>query len=437
MHKITDIKALEILDSRGNPTVEVHMNTVNYSAFASVPSGASTGKHEAHELRDLGKRYSGLGVKKSVFHINNEIRKKLIDKDLGNQNFIDNSMIRLDGTYNKTKLGANSTLAVSLAYARLSAISKGIPLYRYIAEISGNDNILLPIPFMNVINGGMHAGNGLAFQEYMIVPSANNFSESLRIGTETYHELKKIIIKKYGKQYSNVGDEGGFAPNLKYVKEPLDLITKAIENLGYGKNIKIALDVASSSFYNPKNNSYRVDNKNLNTEMLIKLYESLISTYDIISIEDSFEQSKFHDFRKFAYRNKDFNVVGDDLTVTNIERIKKAILLKSCNVLLLKPNQIGTLTESINAAKLAKSHNWNVIVSHRSGETEDSFIADLSVGLGTGHIKSGAPCRSERLSKYNQLLRIEYELGNRAKFPKRPFSKNSSKNFIEKFLYKT
>ncbi len=437
MHKITDIKALEILDSRGNPTVEVHMNTVNYNAYASVPSGASKGKHEAHEIRDLGKRYSGQGVKKSIENINNEIKNRLIDKDLDNQNFIDNSMIRLDGTYHKTKLGANSMLAVSLAYARLSAISRGMPLYKYVAEISGNKDLILPIPFMNVINGGMHASNSLAFQEYMIVPSANNFSESLRVGTETYHELKNIIIKKYGKQYSNVGDEGGFAPNLKYVKEPLDLITKAIENLGYNKNIKIALDVASSSFYNNKNNSYKVDNKYLDVERLIELYESLINNYDIISIEDPFEQSKFHDFRKFTSRNKDFNVVGDDLTVTNIERIKKAILLKSCNVLLLKPNQIGTLTESINAAKLAKKHKWNVIVSHRSGETEDSFIADLAVGLGVGHIKSGAPCRSERLSKYNQLLRIEDELGNKAKFQKKLFSSNRNKNFIEKFLYKT
>ncbi len=403
---IKKVKAREILDSRGNPTLEVDVIIKQGIVRAAVPSGASTGKHEALELRDGGKRYKGKGVLKAVDNVNKIIAKKLIGMNCAEQKEIDKLMISLDGTENKTRLGANAILAVSKAVCKSGALSKGIPLYQYISKLSKN-KIKMPVPFMNIINGGRHAGNNISFQEYMIVPKGKTFSDSLRIGVEVYNSLKNIIIKKYGKSNANVGDEGGFAPQLKKVEQPLELITEAIDRVNYGNKVKIALDVAASEFYFKKH--YLVDNNHFGIKKLMQLYSDLIKKYPIISIEDPFEQESFEDFAIFTKKSK-IQVVGDDLLVTNIKRLKKAIGLKAGNALLLKLNQIGTVTESIDAANLAFEHKWDVMVSHRSGETEDNFISDLAVGLGCGQIKAGAPCRGERVAKYNQLLRIEEDI---------------------------
>ena len=432
MPKINDIKAREVLDSRGNPTIEVEVLINNSRSSAIVPSGASKGKHEAHELRDDNKRYNHQGVLKAVNNVNHIIKKHLIKHEIKSQRELDSLMVKLDGTFNKRRLGANSILGVSLAYARASAQNSNIPLYEYISKIYGAKEYILPIPFMNVINGGLHAGNSLAFQEYMIVPVGKNFSESLRMGSETYHELKSLIQKKYGRSAINIGDEGGFAPNLSDVREPLKLITKAINSLGYSKNISIAIDAAASSFY--KNDSYIVNKSKYSSDKLTRLYESLVKEYNLISIEDPFEETKYSDFKRLLKENPKLEVVGDDLLVTNINMIKKAISFKSCNCLLLKLNQVGTLTESLDAAMLAKNNKWNIVVSHRSGETEDPFIADLAVGISSGHIKSGAPARGERVSKYNRLLRIEEELGNKARFPKKPFINQRKNSIFERFI---
>lgn len=407
MSLIKKIKAREILDSRGNPTVECDVITKNGLSRAAVPSGASTGIHEALELRDHSKRYNGKGTLSAVNNINKLISKKLIGLDCANQREIDELMISIDKTENKSNIGANAILAVSKAVCKAGALSRGKPLYQYISKFSGN-KIRMPTPFMNIINGGRHAGNNISFQEYMIVPKAKSFAESLRIGSEIYHLLKNIITEKYGKSGANVGDEGGFAPNLKKVKEPLELITNAINNSGYGNKIKIALDAAASEFYS--NKGYFVDSFYLSSKKITQLYLDLIRKYPIISIEDPFEQESFEDFSIFT-RNSKIQVVGDDLLVTKIKRLQKAIQLKAGNALLLKLNQIGTVTEAIDAANLAFKNNWNVMVSHRSGETEDNFISDLAVGLGCSQIKAGAPCRGERVAKYNQLLRIEEEIG--------------------------
>lgn len=407
--KITRIKAREILDSRGNPTLEVDVYTQNCMAREQVPSGASTGVHEALELRDGGKRYNGLGVQKAVANVNNILAKKLMGMDVRQQREIDEYMLEIDGTHNKSKLGANAILGVSLACASCSAMVQKKPLY----EILGGKNII-PVPFMNVINGGKHAENRLSFQEFMIVPLAKTFAERLRIGSETYHQLKKIIAEKYGKASTNVGDEGGFAPNVKHVREALDLLVKTIESLGYSDNVRIAIDAAASEFYHK--GDYLVDGRMIKRENMISFYEHLIYDYPIISLEDPFEQDDFMPYSELMERMvKKVQIVGDDLLVTNPSRIKMALQNRLCNALLLKVNQIGTLTEAMDAAKLAMENGWHVMVSHRSGETESSFIADLVVGLGAGQIKSGAPCRSERLAKYNQLLRIEEELGPKAR----------------------
>jgi enolase len=410
--KIKKIKAREILDSRGNPTIEVEVSTKNQYASAIVPSGISTGRHEALELRDGGKRYNGKGVLKAVRNVNKLLALRLKGFDCRDQKEIDEFMNKLDGTSDKSNLGANTILGVSLAVSRLAARLENKPLYRYL----GKSNII-PIPFMNIINGGSHAQNRLSFQEFMIVPFEKNFKESLRIATEAYHELKTIIIKRFGKVFANVGDEGGFAPNLNKVEEPIRLILKTTEKLGYNKKIKLALDVAASEFYNKKKEYYLIDNKKFGCLKLIDLYEQLIKNYPIISIEDPFYQDNFYEFRMFTeeFGNK-IQIVGDDLLVTNKTRIKTAVKLRACNALLLKLNQIGTLSEAVDSALYTMNNEWNVMVSHRSGETEDTFIADLTVALGCGQIKSGAPCRSERLAKYNQLLRIEEELGKYARY---------------------
>jgi len=422
---IISIHAREILDSRGNPTIEVDLKTAKGTFRAGVPSGASTGIYEAVELRDNDKsRFLGKGVLQAVKNVNEVIAPLLIGKNVVQQAEIDKLMIDLDGTDNKGKLGANAILGVSLAVCRAAAAEKGIPLYRYIAELAGNKKIQLPVPAFNVINGGSHAGNKLAMQEFMILPvGATSFKEALRMGAEVYHNLKIIIKDQYGQDATNVGDEGGFAPNIQSNREGLELLKKAIAKAGYVDKVKIGMDVAASEFF--EDGKYDLDFKTKNNdksnvktaEELSNLYKEFLKDYPVISIEDPFDQDDWAAYHKLNSEvGKDTQIVGDDLLVTNPKRIQKAIENKSCNALLLKVNQIGTVTESIQACNLARAAGWGVMVSHRSGETEDTFIADLVVGLGTGQIKTGATCRSERLAKYNQLLRIEEELGSSATF---------------------
>ncbi|MBN3270571.1 ENOB enolase, partial [Polyodon spathula] len=426
---ITKIHAREILDSRGNPTVEVDLFTAKGLFRAAVPSGASTGIYEALELRDGDKaRYLGKGVLKAVDHINKNIVPALLEKKLSvvEQEKIDKFMLELDGTENKSKFGANAVLGVSLAVCKAGAAEKGVPLYRHIADLAGNPELILPVPAFNVINGGSHAGNKLAMQEFMILPAgASSFKEAMRIGAEVYHNLKNVIKAKYGKDATNVGDEGGFAPNILENNEALELLKSAIEKAGYSDKIVIGMDVAASEFH--RSGKYDLDFKSpddpkrhITGDQLGDLYKSFIKNYPVVSIEDPFDQDDWENWTKFT-GSVGIQVVGDDLTVTNPKRIQQAVEKKACNCLLLKVNQIGSVTESIQACKLAQSNGWGVMVSHRSGETEDTFIADLVVGLCTGQIKTGAPCRSERLAKYNQLLRIEEELGDKAKFAGKNF----------------
>ena len=415
-YAIKDIKARQILDSRGNPTVEADVITEYGLARAAVPSGASTGVHEALELRDNGKSFSGKGVMKAVKNVNDIIAKELIGMDCTEQGKIDNAMQNIDKTKNKSNLGANAILAVSMAACKAGAMCKSIPLYRHIAEIARNNKLVLPVPGFNVINGGKHAGNKLDIQEFMILPvGAKSFSQALQMGAEVYHTLKGLIKDKYGIDAVNVGDEGGFAPPLENIEEPIIILEQAIKKAGYEGKIKIALDAAASEFYS--NNKYNIDGNKLSADELIAKYVEIIQKYGLISIEDPFEQEDFQSFKKLnEIAGEECQIVGDDLLVTNVDRIQCAIENNSCNALLLKLNQIGSVTEAIDAAKLAKSAGWAVMVSHRSGETEDSFIADLAVGISSGQIKSGAPCRGERLAKYNQLLRIEEELGKESAY---------------------
>ncbi|XP_055390564.1 enolase [Condylostylus longicornis] len=427
---IKSIKARQIFDSRGNPTVEVDLTTELGLFRAAVPSGASTGVHEALELRDNEKgAYHGKGVKKAVDHINKTIAPELIKANLevNQQEDIDNFMIKLDGTENKSKFGANAILGVSLAVCKAGAAKKGVPLYRHIADLAGNKNIVLPCPAFNVINGGSHAGNKLAMQEFMILPTgASSFTEAMKIGSEVYHHLKKVIKDKFGLDATAVGDEGGFAPNILDNRDALILIQDAIKKGGYEGKVEIGMDVAASEFH--KEHLYDLDFKNphsdkatwLTPEKLTNLYLEFIQEFPMVSIEDPFDQDHWDAWSQMTAATK-IQIVGDDLTVTNPSRIQMAIEQKACNCLLLKVNQIGTVTESIKAHLLAKSAGWGTMVSHRSGETEDTFIADLVVGLSTGQIKTGAPCRSERLAKYNQILRIEEELGADAKFAGKNF----------------
>ncbi|KAF2084194.1 enolase [Saccharata proteae CBS 121410] len=423
---ITKIHARSVYDSRGNPTVEVDIVTETGLHRAIVPSGASTGSHEACELRDGDKsKWGGKGVTKAVDNVNSKIAPALIKEgiDVKNQSAVDDFLIKLDGTKNKTNLGANAILGVSMAVAKAAAAEKGVPLYAHISDLAGTKKpYVLPVPFMNVLNGGSHAGGRLAFQEFMIVPSdAPSFTEAMRQGAEVYQQLKSLAKKKYGQSAGNVGDEGGVAPDIQTPEEALDLITDAIEKAGYTGKIKIAMDVASSEFYKTEEKKYDMDFKNpdsdkskwLTYEQLADLYKSLASKYPIVSIEDPFAEDDWEAWSYF-YKTSDFQIVGDDLTVTNPEFIKKAIDTKACNALLLKVNQIGTISEATQAAKDAFGAGWGVMVSHRSGETEDVTIADIVVGLRTGQIKTGAPARSERLAKLNQILRIEEELGSQA-----------------------
>ncbi|KIO27928.1 hypothetical protein M407DRAFT_243206 [Tulasnella calospora MUT 4182] len=422
---ISKIHARQIFDSRGNPTVEVDLYTQKGRFRAAVPSGASTGVHEAVELRDGDKaNYVGKGVAKAVENVNDIIAPALIDSGLvvTSQKEIDDFLIKLDGTPNKGKLGANAILGVSMAVAEAGAGEKDIPLYQHLAALAGvKPPYVLPTPCFNVINGGSHAGNKLPFQEFMICPTgAATFTEAMKIGTETYHALKAVIKKKYGIDATNVGDEGGFAPNVSGAEESLELLVEAIEKAGYTGKVKIALDVASSEFYEKADDDKNYDlnfkyadkegSHKITGKELADLYRGYVEKYPIISIEDPFEQDDWQEWSDLV-ANTAIQVVGDDLTVTNPLRIATAIDKKACNGLLLKVNQIGTVSESIQAAQLCQSDGWGVMVSHRSGETENTFIADLVVALGVGQIKTGAPARSERVAKYNQLLRIEEEIG--------------------------
>lgn len=397
----------EVLDSRGNPTVEVEIHTNRVVSRAIVPSGASTGSHEAFELRDNQKRYFGKGVLKAVENI--KLLGKHLIGDKINVNEIDKKMLVLDGTQNKSKYGANAILGISLAVAKAVSLENDVPLYKTFGSEIHNKHFTMPTPMFNVINGGMHAGNDLDFQEFMIIPKKMQFKDQLRMGSEIYHELKGILSKKYGKSAVNVGDEGGFAPPLKNIEEPLQLILEAAANLGYKNKIQLGVDVAATQL--KAGHGYKIGGKIIESFDMVDFYKDLVKRYPIASIEDPFSED---DWESFYILTKELGhkimVVGDDLLVTNKTRIKKAITLKSCNTLLLKMNQIGTVSEAVGAGNLAMTHGFKVIVSHRSGETEDTSIADLAVGLGCGHIKAGAPARGERTAKYNQLLRIEEEL---------------------------
>ena len=416
MIKIENVKGRQILDSRGNPTVEVDIVLSNgLVGSASVPSGASTGKYEAVELRDGFKSYHGKGVTKAIDNIDNDIKNIILGRSPLEQTKIDNDLISLDGTSNKNKLGANAILGVSMAVARAGAVSLNQPLYKYIGGLSSK---VMPVPLMNIINGGAHANNLLDIQEFMIMPvNFERFSDALRAGTEIFHNLKKILDDK---NYStSVGDEGGFAPKIDDPKIALDLISKSIEVSGYrvGEDVFVALDAAASEFY--KKNKYILNDKNklLTTDELIDYWGGLIKNYPIISIEDPFDEDDINGFAKFTnLYGKNLQIVGDDLFVTSEKKLSEGIQKQAGNSILIKLNQVGTLTETLDTISKAKKHNFNTIISHRSGETEDNFISDLCVGINAGQIKTGSLSRSDRTSKYNQLLRIEEQLGEEAKF---------------------
>ena len=412
---IKNIKAREILDSRGNPTVEVDVFLENgVFGRAAVPSGASTGEYEAAELRDNDKsRYSGKGVLNAVNNVNNEINKTLIGTDVNDQTKIDNTLINLDGTQNKSRLGANAILGVSLASARAASTINNIPLYQHLGT---TNDFIMPVPMMNILNGGSHANNTVDIQEFMIFPfGASTFSEALRIGTEIFHKLKSELHKKG--LNTAVGDEGGFAPNLSSNEEAIEIILKSIEKAGYkpGEEVFLALDVAASELYENGEYNLMSENKAFSSSEMTSYLESLVEKYPIISIEDGIDENDWDGWKKLTKSlGQNVQIVGDDLTVTNITRLQKAIDNKSMNSILIKLNQIGTLSETIQAVELARKVNYGAVISHRSGETEDTFIADLSVAMGMGQIKTGSISRSDRVAKYNQLLRIEEYLGSQA-----------------------
>jgi enolase len=413
-YKIQKIHAREILDSRGNPTVEVDVFTPKGFGRAGVPSGASTGTNEALELRDADpNRYGGKGVLTAVKNVNTIIQKELLGLDVRNQREIDELMIELDETDNKSNLGANAILGVSMAVAKAAADSLNVPLYRY---LGGSNAFTLPVPTMNVLNGGKHAGNDLAIQEFMIQPKgAETFYEALQMGAEIYHILGKILEKKYGRSSTNVGYEGGYAPKMSESTEALDALVQAIEEAGYtDTEVTIGLDAAASEFY--EDETYTIDGKKLSAPELMDYYVELVNSYPILSIEDPFYEEAFEDFEALTNELWDTIIVGDDLFVTNIERLSKGVDMGAANALLLKVNQIGSLSEAFDAANMASRNGYTVIVSHRSAETEDTTIADISVAIGAEMIKTGAPARGERTAKYNQLLRIEEDLGEVAHY---------------------
>lgn len=430
--KITEVHAREILDSRGNPTVEVEVTAETETtgrkttARESVPSGASTGRFEAVELRDGDREYFGLGTKKVVDHVNTKIREALLGMNVLDQALIDRRMVELDGTDNKGNLGANAILGVSLACAKTAAAALDMPLYRY---IGGGNAKRLPVPMMNVINGGVHAKNSLDFQEFMILPiSAKNYREALRMGAEVYHFLRQILNEE---GYATaVGDEGGFAPDLADAGEVFRYLGKAVEKAGYtvGKDVVYAMDAAASELYNEETGMYHFPGENgicRDAEEMIALYEDLSKRFPLVSIEDGLQEDDWEGWQSLTGRLGDgMQLVGDDLFVTNPKRIKCGIKLNAGNAVLIKVNQIGTLTEALDAIEMAQCAGYHTVISHRSGETEDAFIADLAVAVNAGQIKTGAPCRAERTAKYNRLLRIEEELGETAQFsPAEPFGR--------------
>jgi enolase len=439
MIKIKNIHAREILDSRGNPTVEVDLVLADGSfGRAAVPSGASTGSHEAIELRDGDQtRYRGKGVLKAIANVNGELAQKLVDQDF-DQKSLDETMIKLDGTPNKGRLGANAILGISLAFSRAMAVSTKQPLYRYFAsiavgsptssepEVGLRTTFTMPVPMMNVLNGGSHADNSTDLQEFMIMPiGAPSFREALRYGSETFHALKKILKAKG--LNTSVGDEGGYAPSLPSNAGAIELLLEAITAAGYkpGEDIAIAIDAAASEFYVNGKYQLKTEGKTLTSEEMVAFYADWVSKYPIVSIEDGLAEDDWSGYELLTQTiGAKTQLVGDDLFVTNVERLQQGINKKVCNSILIKLNQIGTVTETIEAIKLAKSAGYTAVVSHRSGETEDSTIADLVVGLGTGQIKTGSLCRSERICKYNELLRIEEELGAEATYPGKSAFKN-------------
>ncbi len=421
MSLIESVHARQILDSRGNPTIEVEVTT-SAGAFgrAAVPSGASTGTHEAVELRDGDKKkYMGKGVLKAVSNVNTKIAEAIVGFPAYEQNLIDKIMIELDGTPNKGKLGANAILGVSMAVAKAAAMESGLSLYRYIGGVSANT---LPVPMMNILNGGSHADNSIDFQEFMVMPvKADTFSDALRMGTEVFHTLKKVLHDKG--LSTNVGDEGGFAPNIKSNEEAIEIVIKAIEKAGYkpGVDIFIAMDAAVSEFYDAKSKTYtfhKSDGKKLKSDEMVEYWAKWVKKYPIISIEDGMAEDDWDGWKKLTDKvGSKVQLVGDDLFVTNVKRLQQGIDTGVANSILVKVNQIGSLSETIAAVNLAKNNSYKSVMSHRSGETEDNTIADLAVALNTGQIKTGSASRSDRMAKYNQLIRIEEELGETAYFP--------------------
>jgi len=412
---IKSIVAREILDSRGNPTVEADLTTDKGLFRAAVPSGASTGTFEAVEMRDGGDRFGGKGVRKAVEAVNQVIAPALAGAET-DQSGIDARLIELDGTPNKGKLGANAILAVSMAAAKAGAASAGLPLYAYLAQIAGREGVTLPIPQMNVINGGKHAGLEDDPQEFMLLPvGASSFREAVQMSSETYHALKKIIKKECGVGGTHLGDEGGFVPPIASMERRLELMLAAIGEAGYESRIFLGLDCAASEFYH--DGTYKIGEQSFDSAGIVDFYAELVSKFPILSIEDGMHEEDWNGWQTLTARLGDrIQLVGDDLLVTNAERVQRGIDEKSANSLLLKVNQIGTVTESIQAAQMSMAAGWSVVVSHRSGETEDAFIADLVVGLDAGQSKFGAPARTDRTAKYNQLMRIEEALGSKAKY---------------------
>ena len=414
-YSISDIRAWEVLDSRGNPTLEVEVSTEGGAKdSAIVPSGASTGIYEALELRDGGARYHGKGVLEAIKSVKGAIRSSLLGVDVREQRLIDELMIELDATENKSSLGGNAILGVSIACAKTAASSMGQRLYEYVAE---GEPSTLPVPFFNIINGGQHAGNKLDFQEFMIVPlGAGSFREAVQMGSEIYHALKNQLRDAHGRDAINVGDEGGFSPPLDRPEDALDSVLRAVEEMGYGGEVSMAMDVAASSFYEA-GEGYSVSGESLDTGEMIQLYKELSEAYPIVSIEDPLEEEDYEGFVEIT-RALDIQILGDDIFVTNPERLQRGIEMGAANALLWKVNQVGTLTEALSAAEMARRNGYAVQASHRSGDTEDPFVADLAVGIGCGQIKSGAPARGERTAKYNRLMRIEGWLGDKAVYPR-------------------
>ena len=407
--RIRSIKAIEVLDSRGRPTLKTVVKTGSGEGYFIVPAGASKGTNEALELRDGGRRYGGFGVLKAVFNVNSIISKMLTGEDSREQEKIDKMMIEADSTENKSRFGANSILSVSGAVARAAADTAGLALYRY---LGGSGSWIMPVPLMNVINGGLHAGNELRIQEFMIAPIGfDSFREALVAAAETYMTLRDVIKGIYGKNAINIGDEGGFAPPMKNTRDALLVLSESIKKAGYSDKIFILLDCAATNFYDKERGKYQLDGMELEPGDLLDYYSELVDEYNIVSIEDPFHEEDFESFSEFTSKlGSKVQIVGDDLFVTNVKRIEMGISKKAANAVLIKPNQVGTITETFEAIRTALRAGYSIIISHRSGETEDSFIADLSVAVRAGQIKAGAPCRGERVAKYNRLIEIEDEL---------------------------